>query len=40
MVMIGQVRGEENFKLDSSKYGWPSQVVYDTIGACYQGRMG
>ncbi|MDP7365815.1 MAG: hypothetical protein QGH83_00935 [Candidatus Pacebacteria bacterium] len=37
MVMIGQVRGEENFKLDSSKYGWPSQVVYDTIGACYQG---
>ncbi len=39
MVMVGQVRGEDNktLQFDSSKYGWPSQVVYDTIGACYHG---
>ena len=37
---IGKViKGEDNKTLmfNTTQYGWPSQVVYDTIGACYQG---
>ena len=39
MIIISQVRAQEkdSLRYDTSKYGWPTQVVYDTIGACYQG---
>ena len=39
MVMIGQVRGEDNKSLgfDTSKYGWPTQLLFDSTNACYQG---
>ena len=39
MVMISQVRGSEKKSLmfDTSKYGWPTQLLYDSVNACYQG---
>ena len=39
MVLVGQVRGEDNKSLgfDTSKSGWPSQLLYDSVNACYQG---
>ena len=39
MVMISQVRGNEKKSLmfDTSKYGWPTQLLFDSTNACYQG---
>ena len=39
MVMISQVRGSEKKSLmfDTSKYGWPTQLLFDSTNACYQG---
>ena len=39
MVMISQVKGNEKKPLlfNTSKYGWPTQTVFDTVNACYQG---
>ena len=51
MVMISQVRAEDNKTIDEPKYTrggfpkildegeWSSQLVYDTIGACYSGTI-
>ena len=32
-------RGEDNksFEIETSKTGWPTQIVYDSVNACYQG---
>ena len=39
IVMISQVRAQEKDSLEfnTTKYGWPTQIVYDTVNACYQG---
>ena len=43
MVMIGQVRGEDNkssdhlLEFNTSKAGWPTQLLYDSVNGCYQG---
>ena len=48
MVMIGQVRAEDNKTINNPTNGfpkildddrWSSQLVYDTLGACYQGTI-
>ena len=51
MVMISQVRAEDNKTIDEPKYTrggfpkildegeWSSQLIYDTIGACYSGTI-
>ena len=42
MVLSSQVRGEspsvkKSLELDTSKTGWPTQIIYDSVNACYQG---
>jgi len=39
MIMISQVRGSEKKPLmfDTSKYGWPTQLLFDSTNGCYQG---
>ena len=51
MVLVGQVRAEDNkskeftnieglgFPKILDEDEWPSQLVYDTLGACYQGTI-
>tara|TARA_B000000460_G_C21389966_1_gene337705 strand:+ start:25 stop:627 length:603 start_codon:yes stop_codon:yes gene_type:complete len=51
MVLVSQVRAEDNKTTDVPKFTgggfpiilddnrWPSQLLYDTIGACYQGTI-
>ncbi len=51
MVMVSQVRAEDNKTIDEPKFTkggfpiildddkWSSQILYDTIGACYQGTI-
>ena len=50
MVLVGQVRAEDNKtrKFENIERGfpkildedeWSSQLVYDTLGACYQGTI-
>ena len=51
MVLVSQVRAEDNKTTDEPKFTgggfplildddrWPSQLLYDTIGACYQGTI-
>ena len=51
MVMVSQVNAEDNKTIDEPKFTergfpkildddkWTSQLVYDTIGACYQGTI-
>ena len=50
MVMVSQVRGEDNKTISEPDFRfaypkiiednkWSSQLIYDTIGACYQGTI-
>jgi len=48
MFMVGQVRAEDNKTINNPTNGfpkildddrWTSQLVYDTLGACYQGTI-
>ena len=48
MVMVSQVNAEDNKTIEFDDKGWPkildddewrSQLVFDTIGACYQGTI-
>jgi hypothetical protein len=48
MFMVGQVRAEDNKTINNPTNGfpkildddrWSSQLVYDTLGACYQGTI-
>jgi hypothetical protein len=51
MVMVSQVRAEDNKTIDEPKFTrggfpkildegeWSSQLIYDTIGACYSGTI-
>ena len=36
IILIGQVRAQE-LTYDTSKYGWPTQLLFDSTNACYQG---
>ena len=36
IILIGQVRAQE-LTYDTSKYGWTTQLLFDSTNACYQG---
>ena len=41
MVLVGTftVRGEDNktLEINTAEIGWPTQIIYDSVNACYQG---
>ena len=41
MVLVGTftARGEDNktLEINTAEIGWPTQIIYDSVNACYQG---